>query len=249
MDRVLKRVPLGFSYPLQKIWDGYINPCPPFDCKKCYGTGYNEATRKLKDDWYAYSRSDGREGWGLHLEQEDVDALLERDRLWHFTRVPINKWQLWVVLQKRAAGGNSWLPFNNGYHPTAKEVNAWARKGIGHDALNRNICVEARAKRMEIYGLCDHCNGEGVWYVNDRHKKCYEEWEPYDPPEGEGFQLWENTSEGSPISPVFKSLEELCAWCEPNATVFGSKRATAMEWRKMLEDGSVYHQEGHNIFL
>lgn len=33
-----------------------------------------------------------------------------------------------------------------------------------------------------------------------------------DPPEGEGWQLWETVSEGSPISPVFDSPESLARW-------------------------------------
>ena len=36
-----------------------------------------------------------------------------------------------------------------------------------------------------------------------------EEEEAYDPPEGEGYQVWETVSEGSPVSPVFASAEEL----------------------------------------
>ena len=58
-----------------------------------------------------------------------------------------------------------------------------------------------------------------VWEGYLRRKK-------YDPPGGEGYQLWETTSEGSPLSPVFTSLESLCVWCERNATTFGKYTAT-----------------------
>lgn len=34
----------------------------------------------------------------------------------------------------------------------------------------------------------------------------------YDPPAGDGWQMWENTTEGSPLSPVFASSGELAAW-------------------------------------
>lgn len=30
------------------------------------------------------------------------------------------------------------------------------------------------------------------------------------PPKGDGYQLWETTSEGKPMSPVFATLDELC---------------------------------------
>lgn len=47
------------------------------------------------------------------------------------------------------------------------------------------------------------------------------EWQPgwteanngaYDPPAGDGWQLWETTTEGSPISPVFPTAEDLATW-------------------------------------
>ncbi len=31
----------------------------------------------------------------------------------------------------------------------------------------------------------------------------------YDPPAGDGYQLWETVSEGSPVTPVFEKPEEL----------------------------------------
>lgn len=34
----------------------------------------------------------------------------------------------------------------------------------------------------------------------------------FDPPRGDGWQLWETVSEGSPISPVFPCAERLARW-------------------------------------
>ena len=70
-----------------------------------------------------------------------------------------------------------------------------------------------------------------------------------EPPKGEGYQLWETTSEGSPSSPVFATLDELCKWCETNATTFADNKATKEEWKKMLDDNFVYHQQGNVIFI
>lgn len=70
-----------------------------------------------------------------------------------------------------------------------------------------------------------------------------------EPPTGEGYQLWETTSEGSPASPVFATLDELCEWCEPNATTFASCTATAEKWRQMLDNDFVYHKQGSSIFI
>ena len=68
-------------------------------------------------------------------------------------------------------------------------------------------------------------------------------------PEGEGYQLWETTSEGSPVSPVFKTLDELCEWCEDNATTFAQFKATKEEWKEMLDQDFVCHKQGNMIFI
>ena len=68
-------------------------------------------------------------------------------------------------------------------------------------------------------------------------------------PKGEGFQLWETTSEGSPISPVFETLDELCEWCEDNATTVGSLKASKKEWKEMLSENFVYHKEKNLVFF
>lgn len=70
-----------------------------------------------------------------------------------------------------------------------------------------------------------------------------------DVPKGEGYQLWETTSEGSPVSPVFKTLDALCEWCEKNTTTFGSVRASKEEWKKMLSNDFVYYKEDNIIFF
>lgn len=72
---------------------------------------------------------------------------------------------------------------------------------------------------------------------------------PSCPPPGAGYQMWETTSEGSPQSPVFKTLDALCEWCAENATTFGDWTASAAEWRAMFENGLVYHQEGCGVFI
>lgn len=79
--------------------------------------------------------------------------------------------------------------------------------------------------------------------------EAYKAWEDFEPPEGEGFQLWETTSEGSPSSPVFKTLEALCEWCASNATTFGSNKASKEQWMQMLDDGFVHHTQGGVTFI
>ena len=228
-------------------------------CKECDGTGSNKETKKLRDDWYSFGevewicagprRRYNNKAWQYHLIQEEVKALLDAGRLMDFTRVPINDEQKSIVEKKIADGGNSWLPFDNGYIPTAEEVNEWATIGMGHDAINQSICVRARAERLGVYGVCPVCNGSGELWLSDEIKKLHEEWKPCEPPTGEGYQLWETTSEGSPNSPVFKTLEELCEWCETNTNTFARFKATKEQWMQMLSDDFVCHQEGNVVFI
>lgn len=191
-----------------------------------------------------------RAHWCHHLIQADVDALLEADRLWNFTRVARDGGQALVVAIRMAFHHtNSWLPEHNGYRPTAAEVNAWSRgRGIGHDSSNASICVKARCGREGVPYMCARCAGSGRIWPSEEIKRRYDEWEGEGPPTGDGYQLWENCSEGSPVSPVFETMDALCAWAEDHATTFASYKATKAEWRAMLDDDFVHAAVGGNIF-
>ena len=52
--------------------------------------------------------------------------------------------------------------------PTAEQVNERERKGFMHDAINRCICIEQRAKRLGVYGYCSTCEGKGYNYIEDK---------------------------------------------------------------------------------
>ena len=57
-------------------------------------------------------------------------------------------------------------------------------------------------------------------------------------PEGEGWQMWENVTEGSPMSPVFKKPEELAEWLySTGASAFGDETATYEQWLAMIKEG------------
>ena len=74
------------------------------------------------------------------------------------------------------------------------------------------------------------------WPLNLVWKGYLPEWgaKDYDPPTGSGFQLWETTSEGSPISPVFETLEDLCAYAATHCSPFGSDRINKDQWLELL---------------
>ena len=106
----------------------------------------------------------------------------------------------------------------------------------------------------DISEVCKKCG----WYMDDCSEEseyCFwhnptnrEKWFK-EVPDGEGYQLWCTTSEGKPISPVFETLDELCEWAEPNATTFGYNKATKEQWKKMLDENFVYHEEGNCMYI
>jgi hypothetical protein len=120
---------------------------------------------------------------------------------------------------------------------------------FGHDSTDAWHAVKkigTLAGLSDNWTKCNYCNGSGI---DPEIKKRYESWEKFEPPVGEGYQLWENTSEGSPESPVFITLEELCEWCAENATTFANFKATKEEWKSMFEADFVFHKQGNNIFI
>ncbi len=80
---------------------------------------------------------------------------------------------------------------------------------MDHDGCDRwsaMVKIIEAAGLPEKWGWCEICGGEGV---DPEAQEKYEAWEKYSPPEGPGWQLWETVTEGSPISPVFETAEEL----------------------------------------
>lgn len=227
--REMKRVPLDFDWPVDKVWDGYLNlnRYPPEKCKPCDGSGQNPETKQIDDDYYDFADT-GRK-WVYNITQDEVQALVDKDRLMDLTHT-------WTPKDR-------WKRREDGYIPTAEEVNEWAqRPGLtGHDAINSWILIETRAKRLGVWGNCKRCGGEGETFQNATLRQIWKNWEPTEPPTGDGYQLWETVSEGSPQSPVFATAEELAEWCETNATIFADHKTSKEKWLKMFkEDGVDY---------
>ncbi len=58
------------------------------------------------------------------------------------------------------------------------------------------------------------------------------------PEEKTHFQMYETTSEGSPISPVVKTPEELARWlADHKASAFGHESATYEQWLSTIKRG------------
>ncbi len=83
---------------------------------------------------------------------------------------------------------------------------------------------------------CDVCEGEGKVYP----QIPVPEGRPGKDHAGLGWQMWQNTSEGSPISPVFATPEELAHWlADTKASAFGGQGASYEHWLGMIHAGSA----------
>ena len=109
-----------------------------------------------------------------------------------------------------------------------------------YENLPVKSCEECRENFDECFESADYC----VWYNEKWMKDWYEE-----PPTGEGYQLWETTTEGSPQTPVFETIDGLAEYCEKNVSTFGDMMATKEEWGRMLEEDNVHTTMGNVTFI
>jgi hypothetical protein len=56
---------------------------------------------------------------------------------------------------------------------------------------------------------CPTCSGFGTTEEYEGQHADYDAWTETDPPTGDGWQLWETVSEGSPVTPVFPTAAGL----------------------------------------
>lgn len=234
MGREIRKIAADFEWPLNKTWEGFLNPHYEYNkqCPFCEGSGYNPETHKIYNEWYwgteenwvmiTANRRYNNSAWSHHITQDEVQALVNSNRLMDFTHT-------WT-------GKDGWVKKDPPYTPTADEVNEWSiQNPMGHDSLNAHICVETRAKRLGVWGQCEACKGHGSIWSDKKHEDAAEKWEPTDPPTGDYYQLWETTSEGSPISPPCETPEKLARWLADNeASSFGSQTESYDTWLEFV---------------
>jgi hypothetical protein len=220
MGRKLYRVPIDFDAPLGKVWEGYVSP----EWRPCPANCEHGSTPAM-----AWIHSI------VYLLTMLPEAAFNVNR-------PIHPWLQQVALAPKQRPGKDIVEFTIGLCGRAPSF-------FGHDAVDQWHAQDAIIKAAglsEDWGTCQTCHGHAI-HPDDI--AASEAWEETEPPQGPGYQLWGTTSEGEPMSPVFNNLNDLCTWCEYNATTFADATATAEEWKSMLSKDFVYHKEGNNIFI
>lgn len=201
MSRKVVRVSLDFSWPYNKPWEGRCLPdslhgTPCVDCKMGQthaGWWLQHLCQRLEmlaADVFEQQRGKQMHPWLVNDPYPPTDSthLFERA-----TRV-LRPSEDWLALMKGLTGVEpTGDPFGGG----------WKHNLYG---------AIAKAAGIPDFGSCDTCEGEGSIEQYPGQFAERDAWEPSWPEPGEGWQLWETTSEGSPVSPVFASAEELAEW-------------------------------------
>jgi hypothetical protein len=215
MGREIKRVPLNFDWPLGRVWRGFLNPhydghCK--DCDECNGRGSTTAMQRVEDlaSLLLMSAEDAIRG--------RVHPYFEEAPLYNTRGIVVSKniIELAAGLAGRSAVGR-----------------------MGHDCTDRHEATKAIIRAagfdFEEWGWCKACEGEGSVWDGEENKRKAENWEREEPPAGDGYQLWETVTEGSPISPVFDTPEKLADWLVSPAYDCTSDSATTREqWLKFI---------------
>jgi hypothetical protein len=93
--------------------------------------------------------------------------------------------------------------------------------------------------------------GERPDYAGDDAPRYYWDWDGNPPSEEDymlvgvpdaqctHYMLYESTSEGTPVSPAFATLEALCVYAADHCSTFADFKATKEEWLRMLSPGGL----------
>lgn len=186
MGRELKRVALDFEWPEDKVWEGYLNPhyAKSHNCEACNGRGETFASQRLGDlvSLLMLSGTDALRG--------ECHPYLRQAPLYATQGMACGK-DMAELTAALAGREPSFLGHNS--------CDKWAAKKK----------IVAAAGLPEGWGTCPACNGGGTIWESPEAEQAAEEWTRTEPPVGDGYQIWETVSEGSPISPVFATPEEL----------------------------------------
>jgi hypothetical protein len=226
MQRKIRRVPLDFNHPLNVVWPGFqntlYNPCP-LEGTRCFngqtgdGNWFEAICRLLSSIGREAARNtpekraamDRRElGWpATRLEEEFPEAPRRTPSRATYARLQ--------AIEPKSARHLAWRrhydehPEDRALQPLTPEIlRVLEPLASGRDFSN--IADHASTGLMlgilKVAGLdldwvlCPVCKGSRT---DPATRAAGDAWRETEPPSGDGWQLWETVSEGSPVSPVF----------------------------------------------
>lgn len=206
MAQMLRRVPLDFNWPLNKVWEGFVNPhdkkCPEAAKGRCY-RGMTNAGEWLLAVAHL-----------LALIAEEAEQGRPEIRA-HFTKgriYPSLGLQRWVGAPRMESNPSTLVPLDDEMATLVIRLAGTASitdvpPGLLATLIRDRLLKAAGYKCKDNWGRCPVCRGDGL-DPDPAIKKAYHSWRPKGPPRGRGYQLWETVSEGSPVSPVFATKDQ-----------------------------------------
>lgn len=258
MGREAKRVPVGFGWARREVWEGYLMPewLKPHECPECDGQGWSPDGMYLHGLWYGNEpfRPEDNGSTPHPVDAPAVVAVATRN-VEYSRGNPILGLAATDVNTECARLAALW---NRRWrcHLNADDIAALNPRGLDTSGSPADFnarylgvvlggpepypVIKARLAREGKPHSCDLCGGDG--YVDEwpGQSAAREQWQPFGPPPGDGWQMWETTSEGSPVSPVFDTAEELARWCTDNETMFGEQRGTYEQWLGIVHGDPVW---------
>lgn len=231
MGREIRRVALDFDWPLQKVWEGFLNPhhkpCPEEAKNNCHA-GATSAGKWL-DSIARLIALVGEEA----VSEPHSEEMKKRGRI--YPHPYLQEWQqaprteiphevskairniepqakrMRALDQHLREHPPQLLKFGEEMAVLVKGLAGGRELGMGAGAAWEisETLKKAAGITDENWGICPVCKGEGM---DPAVKEVYDAWKETPPPEGPGYQLWETVSEGSPVSPVFPTEEKFIEW-------------------------------------
>lgn len=220
MGREAKRVPIDFDWPQGKVWQGFLLPdrLDEARCDTCAGTGYTADAHWLSGIAYILAELAGdparaERGHALHPWVDD----LRRNVSYVY------------------GAGRPTPAFAEFLVGLVGEEAGDVDRMFGADVHRVAAGLRTAAGLPDRWGWCPDCVGHGSTEVYKGQRAEAEAWEPTEPPTGDGWQMWETTSEGSPMSAVFATAEELARWlADTGASIFGDSTAPYEHWLRII---------------
>lgn len=214
MGREVRRVPLDFDWPMNTVWEGFLTPDNLHEnpCTDCFSSGSTPARQWL-------------DRVGLMIDQlvQDVD-----DQAAGKNMHPWLKEDSYPPVDRSSAVSRNGFFVNYEVVRPSEDILEFAQALVKDDEYEHNRVLSRGSFAQNRYaitsglirsaglpkgwGVCPTCDGRGSVEAYEGQRAAGDAWEPTGPPEGEGWQLWETVSEGSPISPVFEDSEGLVSW-------------------------------------
>lgn len=257
MGRQVRRVPLDFAWPVGKTWEGFCNPhyrpCPEADKGLCHNGSSNagkwleSVTRLLSligeeataEPHAAQLRARGRTFPHPYLDEWSQAPRTPLPRAVEQAIHKLEPQQARMLAAHQALrehpprllsfGGDEMIALVRGL-AKGRALGPLAGSSASYE-IGLTL-LKAAGIEDEKWGTCKVCGGHGD---DPATREAYENWKEEPPPTGDAWQMWETTSEGSPISPPKATPEALARWlADNNASAFGHDGASYESWMRMI---------------